>query len=69
VSVATLYRGVPVAAIKRHIAGKGSAHKEAGITAVRTLGFVPADRNEVNALTLLDRAIVNRFGGGTIERA
>ena len=55
-SVATLYRGVPVATIKRHIAGKGNADKEAVITTVRALGFDPLDDNEADALVLLDWA-------------
>jgi len=37
------YRGVPVATIKRHVTGRGNADKVAVITAVRALGFAPAD--------------------------
>ena len=53
------YRGVPVGTIKRHIAGKGNADKEAVIVAVRALGFDPADDNEADALALLDWALKN----------
>jgi Holliday junction resolvasome RuvABC endonuclease subunit len=55
------YVGVPVGTIKRHIAGKGNADKEAVIVAVRALGFDPADDNEADALALLDWAL--RTGG------
>jgi len=47
------YEGVPVGTIKRHIAGKGNARKEAVIAAVRKRGFAPADHNEADALALL----------------
>jgi hypothetical protein len=50
----TPYRGVPVGTIKRHVTGKGNAGKDAVITAVRALGFDPADDNEADALALLD---------------
>jgi hypothetical protein len=51
------YAGVPVATIKRHIAGKGNADKDAMIAAVRALGFDPADDNEADSLALLDWAL------------
>ena len=38
------YQGVPVGTIKRHIAGKGNADKQAVIDAVRRLGFAPGRR-------------------------
>lgn len=47
------YRGVPVGTIKKFIAGKGNADKEAVIAAVRTRGFNPADDNEADALAIL----------------
>src|SRR5512134_646417 len=37
------YRAIPVGTIKRHIAGKGNADKQAVIDAVRRRGFTPAD--------------------------
>jgi Holliday junction resolvasome RuvABC endonuclease subunit len=52
---------VPVGTIKRHVAGKGNADKEAVIAAVRTRGFDPKDDNEADALALLDWAL--RSGG------
>ncbi|MFZ1413009.1 MAG: hypothetical protein WAS73_00300 [Defluviicoccus sp.] len=57
------YQGVPVGTIKRHIAGKGNADKAAVITAVKALGFSPADDNEADALALLDWAIAHGIGG------
>ena len=57
------YQGVPVGTIKRHIAGKGNADKQAVIAAVRKLGFNPADDNEADALALLDWAIAHGIGG------
>ena len=57
------YQGVPVGTIKRHIAGKGNADKQAVIDAVRRLGFTPADDNEADALALLDLAIAREGGG------
>ncbi len=57
------YQGVPVGTIKRHIAGKGNADKQAVIAAVRKLGFSPADDNEADALALLDWAIAHGIGG------
>ena len=49
--------------IKRHIAGKGNADKQAVIDAVRRLGFSPADDNEADALALLHWAIAHGIGG------
>jgi Holliday junction resolvasome RuvABC endonuclease subunit len=57
------YQGVPVGTIKRHIAGKGNADKQAVIDAVRRLGFAPADDNEADALALLQWAIAQGLGG------
>jgi hypothetical protein len=51
------YQGVPVGTIKRFIAGKGNADKQAVITAVRERGFSPADDNEADALAILLWAI------------
>ncbi len=56
------YQGVPVGTIKRHIAGKGNADKQAVIDAVRRLGFAPADDNEADALALLNWAIAHGVG-------
>ena len=56
------YQGVPVGTIKRHIAGKGNADKQAVIEAVRKLGFCPIDDNEADALALLNWAIVHGVG-------
>ncbi len=57
------YQGVPVGTIKRHIAGKGNADKQAVIDAVRKLGFAPSDDNEADALALLNWALANWVGG------
>ena len=57
------YQGVPVCTIKRHIAGKGNADKQAVIDAVRKLGFGPADDNEADALALLHWAMAQGIGG------
>jgi hypothetical protein len=57
------YQGVPVGTIKRHIAGKGNADKQAVLEAVRKLGFAPADDNEADALALLNWAIAHGIGG------
>jgi hypothetical protein len=51
------YAGVPVATIKRQVAGKGNADKDAVIAAVRALGFDPVDDHEADALALLDWAL------------
>ncbi len=56
------YEGIPVGTIKRHIAGKGNADKQAVIEAVRRLGFQPADDNEADALALLNWAIAHGVG-------
>jgi crossover junction endodeoxyribonuclease RuvC len=53
------YEGVPVGTIKRHATGRGNADKDAVISAVRALGFDPADDNEADALALLDWALTN----------
>ncbi len=58
------YEAVPVGTIKRHIAGKGNASKQAVIGAVQALGFEPADDNEADALAILDWALANRVEGG-----
>ena len=47
------YLGVPVGTIKKHITGKGNANKKAIISAIKELGFDPADDNEADALALL----------------
>ena len=57
------YQGVPVGTIKRHVAGKGNADKQAVIDAVRQLGFAPADDNEADALALLHWAMAQGIGG------
>jgi hypothetical protein len=57
------YRGVPVGTIKRHIAGKGNADKQAVIEAVRGLGFAPADDTEADAVAVLHWAITQGIGG------
>ncbi len=56
------YEAVPVGTIKRHATGKGNANKDAVITAVRKLGFDPADDNEADALAILDWAMAHRDG-------
>ena len=56
------YQGVPVGTIKRFIAGKGNADKQAVITAVRERGFNPADDNEADALAILLWAIETQGG-------
>ena len=48
------YLGVPVGTIKKHIAGKGNADKQAVINAVKELGFNPIDDNQADALALMD---------------
>lgn len=53
------YQGVPVATIKKHVTGRGNADKAAVISAVRALGFNPADDNEADALALLDWTLKN----------
>jgi hypothetical protein len=56
------YQGVPVGTIKRHIAGKGNADKQAVIAAVKVLGFNPTGDNEADALALLNWAIAHGVG-------
>lgn len=56
------YQGVPVATIKRFIAGRGNADKTAVIAAVRARGFNPADDNEADAIAALLWAISTRGG-------
>ena len=56
------YEGVPVGTIKKFIAGKGNANKQAVINAVCKLGFTPGDDNEADALALL-QLIINQNGG------
>jgi hypothetical protein len=56
------YEGVPVGTIKRHITGKGNADKTAVISAVKALGFGPADDNEADALALLHWALAQGIG-------
>ena len=56
------YQGVPVGTIKRFIAGKGNADKDAVIAAVRARGFAPADDNEADALAILLWAIETAGG-------
>jgi Holliday junction resolvasome RuvABC endonuclease subunit len=51
------YQGVPVGTIKRHATGKGNADKAAMLTAMRALGYNPADDNEADALALLRWAL------------
>ena len=56
------YQGVPVGTIKRFIAGKGNADKDAVIAAIRARGFAPADDNEADALAILLWAIETAGG-------
>lgn len=56
------YQGVPVGTIKRHVAGKGNADKQAVIAAIRARGFAPADDNEADALAILLWAIETQGG-------
>jgi hypothetical protein len=56
------YQGVPVGTIKRFIAGKGNADKQAVIAAVRARGFSPADDNEADAIAILLWAIETQGG-------
>ena len=53
---------MPVGTIKRFIAGKGNADKQAVIDAVRARGFDPADDNEADALAILLWAIETQGG-------
>ena len=56
------YQGVAVGTIKRFIAGKGNADKQAVIDAVRARGFNPSDDNEADALAILLWAIETQGG-------
>jgi hypothetical protein len=56
------YQGVPVGTIKRFIAGKGNADKEAVIAAVRARGFAPDGDNEADAIAILLWAIETQGG-------
>lgn len=56
------YQGVPVGTIKRFIAGRGNADKEAVIAAVRARGFAPVDDNEADAIAILLWAIETHGG-------
>ncbi|MEO5375099.1 MAG: hypothetical protein H7840_12585 [Alphaproteobacteria bacterium] len=56
------YQGVPVGTIKRFIAGKGNADKQAVIAAVRAGGHAPADDNEADAIAILLWAIDGQGG-------
>ena len=56
------YQGVPVGTIKRFIAGKGNADKDAVIAAIRARGFNPADDNEADAIAILLWAIDTHGG-------
>jgi hypothetical protein len=59
------YQGVPVGTIKRFIAGKGNADKQAVLDAVRVRGYVPIDDNEADAIAILLWAI--ETGGFAFE--
>lgn len=56
------YQGAPVGTIKRFIAGKGNADKQAVIAAVRARGFNPSDDNEADALAILLWAMETQGG-------
>ena len=56
------YQGVPVGTIKRFIAGKGNADKEAVTAAVRARGVNPADENEADVIAILLWAIETHGG-------
>lgn len=56
------YQGVPVATIKKFIAGKGNADKHAVMTAIRARGYQPADDNEADAIAILLWAVETRGG-------
>lgn len=59
------YLGIPVKAIKKHIAGNGNAKKEVVKEAVKNLGFNPKDDNEADALALLD-LVTKKIDGGLL---
>lgn len=46
-------KGVEVAAIKKHVTGKGNARKSQMIDAMERRGYAPVDDNEADALALL----------------
>lgn len=48
------YQGVPVSHIKRHMTGKGNANKQEVIKSITSLGYLPKDENEADALALLE---------------
>lgn len=56
------YAGVPVGTIKKHATGKGNADKPAMLAAARSLGYLPADDNEADALLLLRWALDQAAG-------
>ena len=56
------YQGVPVGVIKRHVAGKGNADKQAMIAAVTSRGHRVADDNEADAVAILLWAIDTQGG-------
>jgi len=56
------YQGVPVGTIKKFIAGKGNADKQAVIQSVRARGYHPNDDNEADAIAILLWAIETRGG-------
>jgi Holliday junction resolvasome RuvABC endonuclease subunit len=56
------YQGVPVGTIKRFATGKGNAHKQAMIAAIRERGFEPKDDNEADAIAILLWALETKGG-------
>lgn len=56
------YQGVPVGTIKRFIAGKGNADKQAVIASIRERGFNPSDDNEADAIAILLWALATDGG-------
>ncbi len=56
------YQGVPVGVIKRHVAGKGNADKQAMIAAVTSKGYRVTDDNEADAIAILLWAIDTQGG-------
>ena len=56
------YQGVPVGTIKRFVANKGNADKQAVIAAMRERGFEPADDNEADAIAILLWALETNGG-------
>lgn len=57
------YRGIEVAAIKKHVTGKGNARKADMVIAMQQRGFDPKDDNEADALAILSYARHLRAGG------